>query len=64
MMAAIDHGKPEDWATLDTEETRCVLGLKKYYMIFHGNTEEDALELAWTDLKTEFDRLKTFSWFK
>lgn len=60
----IDHGKPEDWATLTTEEGRCFLGLKKYYQVAEQRVEEDSMEKAWVDLKKEFTRLETFPWFK
>lgn len=64
MSVPIDHGKPEDWAILNPEETRCILGLKKFYIVFEANSEEVALERAWADLKKEFDRLEIYTWFK
>lgn len=59
-----EHGDEKDWVILNEEETRCILGLKKYYMIFHSNSEETALEEAWIDLKREAPRLEKFTWFK
>lgn len=56
MVDMIDHGDPEKWVDLNDEQTRCFLGLKGYYVRIENKIEEEALELAWADLKKETDR--------
>lgn len=59
-----DHGDAEKWAELTGEETRCLIGLKNYYTTFMDKPDIEALELAWIDLKHEFERLRPFTWYK
>lgn len=59
-----DHGDPSTWAELDGEETRCLLGLKSYYVRHDDKSEQKALELAWADLQREHKRLLEFPWFR
>lgn len=67
-----DHGDEGTWVKLDSEQTRCLLGLKNYYMVCEDKSAETALELAWIDLKKEqngktgvliYPELKTATWF-
>lgn len=62
--ATIDHGDPKKWALLDQEETRCLVVLKKYYVVAEDRTEEDATQRAWNDVKKEIPRLTKFPWFQ
>jgi len=59
-----DKGNPETWADLNGEETRCLLGLQSYYTRIEDKAAQEALELAWVDLKREFQRLQPFPWYK
>ena len=59
-----NHGDPSKWAQLNGEETRCLLGLKSYYVRVVDKSEQEALELAWVDLQTEHKRLLEFLWFQ
>jgi hypothetical protein len=64
-----DRGEPSEWAELNGEETRCLLGLKLYYTTpglytESGESEIGALQMAWEDLKREFPRLEPFKWYK
>jgi hypothetical protein len=59
-----DRGQPSEWVTLTTEETRCIEGLKKYYVIHESLPEQEVEMKAWEDLKREFERLKEYKWYK
>lgn len=57
-------GNREDWVELSSEENRCLMGLKKYYMAIEEKPEEEATEKAWIDLKREFGRLESYKWYR
>lgn len=64
-----NKGDPNSWAILSEEETRCLLGLKKYYELFEdkpeeANPEHAPIERAWKDIQREFKRLQKFKWYK
>lgn len=59
-----DHGPESEWIELNQEETRCILGLQKYWKTFEKKPDNVALELAWIDLKKEFPRLVDAKWWK
>ncbi len=60
----LDRGDPENWVELTNEEKRCLLGLQGYYKNVDDKDTMTAMVLAWNDLKTEFERLKDFQWYK
>lgn len=64
---------PSKLVELTGEETRCLLGLKNYYVKSEEKPESEAIKLAWEDLKAErdrktgelaFPRLQNFTWFR
>lgn len=61
-----EKGDPSEWVDLTHEQTRCLLGLKKYYITFLSDEydETSATREAWEDLKREFEELKSHKWFK
>jgi hypothetical protein len=59
-----NHGASTEWTDLTEEESRCLAGLKKYYILFEEKVEEEALEKAWRDIQREFPRLTKFKWYK
>ncbi len=58
-----NHGEESEQTELNGEETRCLIGLKSYYITFEERSEQEALEKAWEDLKREFPRLEPFKWY-
>lgn len=72
-MLSPDRGDPSTWVDLNDEQTRCIASLKTYYIKIENKTEDEALVLAWADLKKETDRktgklsfpeLQSAIWFK
>jgi hypothetical protein len=60
----LDRGDPDEWVELNTEEKRCLLGLQNYYMKIEDEDVQTSMTMAWDDLKTEFERLIPFQWYK
>lgn len=64
MMDLPDRGEEKDWAALDPEEVRCLLGLINYWKKIGEKDEQTATMKGWEDLQYEFPRLQNFKWFK
>lgn len=59
-----DRGDEQDWAQLDSEEQRKLLGLIKFWKVIEEKDEQTATLKAWEDLQREVPRLNNFKWFK
>lgn len=64
MTDTLDRGDEKDWADLDSEESRCLVGLIKYWKVIEEKDEQTAAMLAWDDIQREKPRLVNFKWFK